>query len=615
MFKMAGILSGKGTKRKFATQPVAPELESRPSRVTMLSSSLLRFEIPADINTSLPVWDAVRSQKVVVAWTVDPYSISVHLTPEAPRQRNAAAARKGKSTPGVAQTSRATVTQQHGSSQSAPCVLLTFSQSPFAVSSAAVPLPLIITYPQRVLPDVAPPSATQLSASAPGELQAEAEAAEPLPFHTRSSPDVYICDDFLLGACGAGAACELHHTPYPFHWQLWSTSAHRWEDLPPRAQALLERIYCDADQENVYLKDGQVCYTLSFDSMELDDLSKYDGVRRLTNSDSAIRNPHFPSQLKLYWWNDNNFQEYKTDLSDLLLRKMSEKETACSFHINQREYRVDFTTMMQTNALTGFQREVRCRPAYRSPRSMQPHLKTGIQVGVSQPDSGPPGSAFSVNPLEEFTSWYPPVWLRPAGEDYSLVDVPIGTRAHRTVEDLFHESLSETSMEIVSIQQVQNLFHWDKYQRQKAHMQKQHSKSKEPLEKHLFHGTTKDASESICRNNFDPRVAGLNGTSLGYGTYFATTARQSNAYTGTWGLGGVHHMFLAKVLVGRTCPGKQHYRRPPPLNSRTQQHVLYNACVDSKDHPSMFVVFDSCQTYPYFLIKYKEFSREVNVRD
>uniref|UniRef100_A0A3Q3AVP0 Poly [ADP-ribose] polymerase n=1 Tax=Kryptolebias marmoratus TaxID=37003 RepID=A0A3Q3AVP0_KRYMA len=593
MFKMAGILSGKGTKRKFATQPVAPELESRPSRVTMLSSSLLRFEIPADINTSLPVWDAVRSQKVVVAWTVDPYSISVHLTPEAPRQRNAAAARKGKSTPGVAQTSRATVTQQHGSSQSAPCVLLTFSQSPFAVSSAAVPLPLIITYPQRVLPDVAPPSATQLSASAPGELQAEAEAAEPLPFHTRSSPDVYICDDFLLGACGAGAACELHHTPYPFHWQLCERAAARGRKKAGDVIWLLE----SNERFPFVICSRQVCYTLSFDSMELDDLSKYDGVRRLTNSDSAIRNPHFPtSSLGMFTLQD---------LSDLLLRKMSEKETACSFHINQREYRVDFTTMMQTNALTGFQREVRCRPAYRSPRSMQPHLKL---VGVSQPDSGPPGSAFSVNPLEEFTSWYPPVWLRPAGEDYSLVDVPIGTRAHRTVEDLFHESLSETSMEIVSIQQVQNLFHWDKYQRLCR-------SSKEPLEKHLFHGTTKDASESICRNNFDPRVAGLNGTSLGYGTYFATTARQSNAYTGTWGLGGVHHMFLAKVLVGRTCPGKQHYRRPPPLNSRTQQHVLYNACVDSKDHPSMFVVFDSCQTYPYFLIKYKEFSREVNVRD
>lgn len=70
-----------------------------------------------------------------------------------------------------------------------------------------------------------------------------------------------------------------------------------------------------------------------------------------------------------------------------------------------------------------------------------------------------------MDPLQEFTSWYPPVWCLESGRDYSLVDLPAGTRAHRCVLKLFHESLPETVVDIVSIQQVQNLLHWDKYQR------------------------------------------------------------------------------------------------------------------------------------------------------
>lgn len=72
-------------------------------------------------------------------------------------------------------------------------------------------------------------------------------------------------------------------------------------------------------------------------------------------------------------------------------------------------------------------------------------------------------------------------------------------------------------------------------------------------------------------------------------------------------------MFLAKVLVGKATLGKHYYRRPPPLNSRTKQHHLYDSCVDAVDKPTMFVVFDSCQCYPYYLIKYKDLPEEVEL--
>lgn len=55
---------------------------------------------------------------------------------------------------------------------------------------------------------------------------------------------------------------------------------------------------------------------------------------------------------------------------------MITKEPKCSFYIGSQEYKVDFTSMLQTNVTTRFQREIRWRPVYRSPESMQPYLKS-----------------------------------------------------------------------------------------------------------------------------------------------------------------------------------------------------------------------------------------------
>ncbi|XP_045927688.1 protein mono-ADP-ribosyltransferase TIPARP-like [Micropterus dolomieu] len=611
------------------------ESQSKSSKVTLLSPSLLLLEIPADTNTSLPVWDALRSQHLNIAWTFNPYSMTIHLTPVTSKQSTTTTSSKSESPSSVAQTSAPSssmlqpqmviqsIAQLYGASQNTSCVVLNFSQNstqslpsppnPNPATSLICPLPLIITQPQPACLPSTPtkkevPPAIQTPTATPTKLQAPSKVPVLSPFHTKSSADIQICDNFLLNMCHAGKKCKMHHTPYPFHWQLWSVITHQWIDIAPHSQVLLERIYSDVTQEVIYLKDGHVRYTLNFDSMELDDPSKYDAVRRLTNSDSLVSNPYFPSKWKIYWWNNYEWEEYNKTVSTCLLKKMSKKEPESSFCIGSQEYKVDFTTMTQTNVTTGFQREVRCRPVYRSPDSMQPYLQTGIKTA-----SDPPPANFSVDPLEEFSSWYPPVWCLASEQDYSLVDVPAGTQAYRAVQNHFHESLPETKVDIISIQQVQNLLHWDKYQRHKAYMQKQHSKSKDPLERHLFHGTTKEASEEICHNNFDPRLAGVNGASCGYGSYFATTASFSNTYSAKTGPDLVRHTFLAKVLVGKVSVGKSNYRRPPPLISKRQEYRLYDTCVDNVDQPTMFVVFDSCQCYPYYLIKYKDLPKEIDI--
>lgn len=70
-----------------------------------------------------------------------------------------------------------------------------------------------------------------------------------------------------------------------------------------------------------------------------------------------------------------------------------------------------------------------------------------------------------LDPLEEFSSWYPPVWCLASEQDYSLVNVPAGTFVYNKVQSFFHKSFPEIEVVIVSIQQVQNLLHWDKYRR------------------------------------------------------------------------------------------------------------------------------------------------------
>ncbi|KAF3705228.1 TCDD-inducible poly [ADP-ribose] polymerase [Channa argus] len=617
---MAEASCPRGAKRKMAAGEA--ETLSKSSRVPLLLPPLL-LEIPADTNTSLPVWEAIRSQQVDVSWTFNPYSISVRLTPAASKRGKTATSSKRQATANVAKASALSsiipqpqvvtqpITQQHGASHGASCVLLAFTQTsthllpcPSGQPQTVTPqsptffipsLPLIITQSQPAHQPSTPTksgvsTAIQSPTTTPTKLRAPPKTLVPFLFHTKISPNIHICDSFLLNMCHEGKKCKMHHTPYPFHWQLWCVTTHEWVDIPARSQVLLERNYCNVSNESVSIKDG-----------------------RLSNSESPVKNPYFPSKWKLYWWNNFTWEEYDRNRTTLLLKKMRDKKPECSFHIGAQEYKLDFYTMTQTNVTTGFQRKVRCRPVYHSPDSIQPYLRTGIHTDCPEAPSDPPGVNFSVNPLEEFSAWYPPVWCLTSEENYSLVGVPAGTQAYHSVQNLFFESLPETRVDIISIQQVQNLLHWDKYQRHKVYMQKLLIKLKEPLERHLFHGTTKEASKGICHNNFDPRLAGVNGASYGFGSYFATTASLSNTYSATVGPDEEHHMFLAKVLVGKVSLGRNNYRRPPPLYSKTKQYLLYDTCVDDMSKPTTFVVFDSCQCYPYYLIKYKGLPREIDI--
>lgn len=289
---MASVSSSSSKKRK-QDSVATSEPPVKSSRVNLLNPShLLQLEIPAVTNTSLPVWDAARSQQVDTTWTINPYCINVHLTPAVPNESVATASsskgnRRSKRKCSVAQTPAPTynilqpqtivptLAQQQGPPQNTSYVLLTNPQSttPLLASSQQkilvnapltdpinVSLPVIIAQLQPALqagvPTKKPAFPTiQTFMVTPVKPKAAPKVLSSFSFHTRPSA-VQICDEFLLNLCGAGQNCELHHTPYPFHWQLWCVTSQQWVDFPPHSQVLLERMYSNVNQSSICIKDG-----------------------------------------------------------------------------------------------------------------------------------------------------------------------------------------------------------------------------------------------------------------------------------------------------------------------------------------------------------------------
>ena len=132
----------------------------------------------------------------------------------------------------------------------------------------------------------------------------------------------------------------------------------------------------------------------------------------------------------------------------------------------------------------------------------------------------------------------------------------------------------------------------------------QHSRKEEVKEMQLFHGTSDEtAVQAIFRQNFDPRVSGKNATMYGKGAYFATDSSFSDRFTNRSGHTN-RWMFLARVLVGRYVKGDRDYSRPPPLDPAKPHGDLYDCCVDNDQRPSIYVIFESDQCYPEYVISY-----------
>lgn len=453
-----------------------------------------------------------------------------------------------------------------------------------------------------------------------------------LQYHTHQSDSVDICVDFLQGLCVYGNDCAHHHTVLPYHWQIRKTSSQTWQSIADDSQEQLERLYCNPDNEQVRLKYQGRMFSLDFGAMRVCDL-EFDCVRRLSTPPSLLplpaTNPNpTPSchTVWKYYCRDNfGWREYSEPVVKLIEEASSRGLKEVRFITLQNQYILNIREGFQQNAVFGFRRQIKKRPMFMSSVILTPHLQTlgGLSLSPlvcstssSSSSSSSASSSSSIDlsasyPLSPTTtnppSLFPETWLpMTMTQDFLQVPVSREDRSYRTVYSLFHKTVSETKFRIIKILRVQNPFLWEKYKRKKEYMSRRMSERDRQLsERHLFHGTSADVVEGICKHNFDPRVCGKHATMFGQGSYFARKAVYSHNFSKR-SPKGVHCMFLAKVLTGRYTVGNPSMRRPPPINPRDPSSDLYDSCVDNWMDPQIFVIFNDDQSYPYFIIHYEE---------
>ena len=90
----------------------------------------------------------------------------------------------------------------------------------------------------------------------------------------------------------------------------------------------------------------------------------------------------------------------------------------------------------------------------------------------------------------------------------------------------------------------------------------------------------------------------ISGTKLGKGSYFATQASYSAAYT------DCNKLFVARIIPGEFTQGDPSFCKPPPKDRKRPLENFYDSCVDDPNHPDIFVIFTHQQAYPEYILEY-----------
>ncbi|XP_059802462.1 protein mono-ADP-ribosyltransferase TIPARP [Hypanus sabinus] len=429
-----------------------------------------------------------------------------------------------------------------------------------------------------------------------------------LQYHTHQDDGIEICEEFLQGICAYGNDCPKHHTVLPYQWQLKNIITQTWQAVPDEAQEHLERLYCNPDNDQVKLLYQGRVFSLDFNLMAVCDV-EFNHVRRLSTASVARSGSQFHTVWKYYCREHFGWREYSEAVVRCIEEASSRGMSEICFVMQQNRYILNLMEGFQQNAVFGTRRRITRRPLFRSAVLLIPCLQTlgGTTATLAKLPEGSISPHIDFPAVTPFSKVYPETWISmELLEDFIQVPVSIEDKSYRTVYNLFHKTIPETKFKILNILRVQNPYLWEKYKRKKEYMSRKMSEMDKILnERHLFHGTSQDAVDAICKHNFDPRVCGKHATMFGQGSYFARKASYSHNFSKK-SPEGVHFMFLAKVLIGKYTLGKPTMRRPPPQSPADPSSDLYDSCVDNCIEPQIFVIFNDDQSFPYFIIQYEE---------
>ncbi|XP_032486496.1 protein mono-ADP-ribosyltransferase TIPARP isoform X1 [Phocoena sinus] len=494
------------------------------------------------------------------------------------------------------------------------------------------------------------------------------ELVNQLQYHTHQENGIEICMDFLQGTCIYGRDCLKHHTILPYHWQIKRTTTQKWQSVSNDSQEHLERFYCNPENDRMRMKYGGQEFWADLNAMNVYETTEFDQLRRLSTPPSSNVNSIYHTVWKFFCRDHFGWREYPEALdaqaqrpwltglvaprhvgssqtrartrvpciSRQILNHCATREALPSIlYYRSQVLNVSVIRLIEEANSRGlkevrfmmwnnhyilhnsfFRREIKRRPLFRSCFILLPYLQTlgGVPTQAPQPLEATSSSQIICPDGVTSANFYPETWvyMHPS-QDFIQVPVSAEDKSYRIIYNLFHKTVPEFKYRILQILRVQNQFLWEKYKRKKEYMnRKMFGRDRIINERHLFHGTSQDVVDGICKHNFDPRVCGKHATMFGQGSYFAKKASYSHNFSKKSSK-GVHFMFLAKVLTGRYTMGSHGMRRPPPVNPGSVTSDLYDSCVDNFFEPQIFVIFNDDQSYPYFVIQYEEVSNTVSI--
>ncbi|XP_077090134.1 protein mono-ADP-ribosyltransferase PARP11 [Siphateles boraxobius] len=238
------------------------------------------------------------------------------------------------------------------------------------------------------------------------------------------------------------------------------------------------------------------------------------------------------------------------------------------------EIQINFAARTQSNLRTGKTRKIK--------RSFLTEI--GFRCKCDDISQSPPAHWEDFDPKKP----YQLISLRKDSGEYQKME--------RFVRDvgLLHDPI------IVSINRIQNMDLWELFCRKKIQLMRIKGQS-DIEEQMLFHGTSAKNVHSICTFNFNCRLSDKRrrGHILGKGTYFAKHASLATRYSENTSQ-STKVMLIARVLVGKYKTGHRDYCTPDD----DQDENIHDSCVDDAICPRIFVIFDSNQIYPEYVLEY-----------
>ncbi|KAL8601651.1 hypothetical protein ACOMHN_033827 [Nucella lapillus] len=415
-----------------------------------------------------------------------------------------------------------------------------------------------------------------------------------------------LCEKYVwTGSCQEGTACPRYHHPdrKPFVWQLHIYGS--WCDLAPSDSVDIEERFCalaaQSQFEVVLPSIGGLLVAVDFNTMAacVSDGSDLDSpivtdIRRWSVPSYVDITPGVT--LNLYdqwlWYHKTSGRQFKPYSSGALQYTLEEKylrgqEKYYFEDAGGKRFLAQFKEMTLADLDVGSTQPIIRRP-------FQSLLDHGATVPLLS-------SLLKSKPPTIHQTDLPAHWCTvDRFQTFELVELAPACEEYAQVRKSFWVTMPSSQVHIVHIFRVQNPSLWDKYCSAKRSMAPPGGRVEEVEERELFHGTPALlAARGICTNGFDFRRAGNNvGTRYGRGSYFSTSANYSHSYTHS----PDRFMFRAKVLVGDYIKGDPSYTKPPEREGLK----LYGSCVNSEGNPSIFVIFDLAQSYPNYLIQYKD---------